>query len=1475
MPAILVNIPYVQRRITTATVNELSKQLGVPVQIDRIGIRWINRLTLEGVSLEDRSGEIMFEANHVSAGFELLPFFQGKFVFNTVRLFGFSLNLNKESPQEELNLQFVIDTFASKDTLNKSPDVDLRFNSILLRRGKLRYDVLSERTTPGKFNPKHIDIENVSANISLKAFNSDSLNAHIKKLSFDEVSGFSLEKLSMNVVSNRDSAYIDNFEVRLPQSRLQIDKAAMSLSPVKSYSLSSFLDDAPLELSIAPSRIFLKDLSAFIPAFQNFNDTLEISAKASGYINNINLERLHVRQRNFLEFDGHMEMRGITHPGETYVYGQVSQLYITSEGLANLMQNFNSREKEAPELITRLGTIHFTGEVSGFFDNLVAYGKFSSDIGSLETDIIFGNNKEKNIAAYIRGHAATPGLHLEKLFGEESPYGIVRFNMELDASTPVNGNLAGNIRGAIEEFEYKGYTYENILLAGNFQKNGFDGMLHMNDPNGEIRIDGMFQNEGQNSVFKFNTDVRHLRLDKLLLTEAYESPEISFSLNADFTGNTIDNVEGSILLDSFSFQTTSSDFLLKRLDITAHGHSEDRKLTISSDILNGEVVGAYSFTTILPSFMQTFEGYLPSLIHFSKQKEEQAKENNFSILLTVENTESLSNTFKLPVTILDQARVTGHYNNRYDKFRLEAWFPKFNLSGSMFESGYLSCQNPDQKIDFQVKAINYNNNGLRNYLSLNANAGEDRVNTLVSWANNKEQLYKADFSASTLFVKEEDERKKSHLRTEVTINESFLSVKDSLWHIPPAAITVKDNKIDIDNFFITHNDQFVHLDGSISQDLQDTLVLDLRQIELRYIFEILDIPVLQFAGEATGTFFINDLYESRRLHTDLDVENFSFNDVTFGHLSLYSEWDDIQQGILMLGSIYKNDSTWTDVNGYIYPVKPKEGLSLHFDANDIDISFVQPFLADVATNIQGNGFGHVHLFGSFSDVTIEGETYIENGGLGIDFLNTYYTFSDSIHLTPTSIRVNNLTVYDKFRNAGKVDMTFNHAYFRDYDFKATIQANNMLLYDQPEKNSPMIYGTAFGSGTGVITGNENIIDFDVNVRSNTNTSVGFNFMTSSASDEYDFITFIDKSQPVAETDSTDENSGSKASAPADSGTEIRMNVQVEVTPDAMIELIMDPSAGDRIKGTASGSLQVQYGTRTDLRMFGGVNIIEGNYNFSLQQLIYKDFKIREGSAITFHGDPFAAIMDINAIYSLTANIKDLNEGLTAESDRANIPVNCVLLIDGMMQNPDITFDIELPGSNEEIERQVRSFIDTQDMMSMQIVYLLVLNKFYTPDYATNFSAVASSALSSQLSNMLNTITDKVQIGTNIRTSQDGIEDTEVEMLLSTQLLDNRLLFNGNFGYRNSYAMDKSVFIGEFDLEYLLIPSGEIRLKAFNHTNDMYQQFRQSPTTQGVGIMFKKDFTRLSNIFRKRKRPPLDIIKPEEEEESLPVAASEE
>ncbi|MDR2776407.1 MAG: translocation/assembly module TamB, partial [Tannerella sp.] len=717
-----------------------------------------------------------------------------------------------------------------------------------------------------------------------------------------------------------------------------------------------------------------------------------------------------------------------------------------------------------------------------------------------------------------------------------------------------------------------------------------------------------------------------------------------------------------------------------------------------------------------------------------------------------------------------------------------------------------------------------------------------------------ENKFEAEITASALFIKENDEQK---LRTEITIPPAQIILKDSLWNIEPASVTITGGNIHIDNFYITKTDQYLHIDGVISDNPKELLLVDLKDIEIRHIFDVLNIPALQFGGSATGTVNAHDLLGSMMIEGRLEIMDFSFNQAVQGKLNISSEWDNDRQGILLLGSIYHNDSVWTDVNGYIFPIGENRGLSLFFDANKINIAFVQKYMKAFAGNVNGLAYGNIHLYGSFSDIFIEGSSYIENGNIKINLLNTEYSFSDTLFFDKSAIRTKNTVISDKDGNTGFLNLNFTHENFRNMKYDLDLKFNNMLVYDITEYDNPKIYGQVYADGTANINGTEDYVNVGGNVRSSAGTSMGFNFTENSTVENYDFISFIEKQEDTART-SDSENDIKNIMNDDDSSMDYQLDFLVNVTPDAKLELVMDPASGDKIRGSGSGDIRILYGNRSNAQMFGNYLISEGTYNFSLQQVIRKRFNIRDGSVVTFHGDPMAADLDISALYNLTANIQDLDETLLMETANPSIPVNCILKLEGRLQNPAIAFDLELPNSNNELERQVKSFIDTEDMMTRQIIYLLVLNKFYTPDYSRNdyrsneFSVMASSAISAQLSNILSSLTDKVQIGTNIRSRQDGVKDTEVEMLLSSQLLNNRLLFNGNFGYKDNSIMSNA-FVGEFDLEYKLTRSGEISLKAYNHANDLYRYNTKSLTRQGVGIMFRKDFSSLSDILVGRKK----------------------
>ena len=129
-------------------------------------------------------------------------------------------------------------------------------------------------------------------------------------------------------------------------------------------------------------------------------------------------------------------------------------------------------------------------------------------------------------------------------------------------------------------------------------------------------------------------------------------------------------------------------------------------------------------------------------------------------------------------------------------------------------------------------------------------------------------------------------------------------------------------------------------------------------------------------------------------------------------------------------------------------------------------------------------------------------------------------------------------------------------------------------------------------------------------------------------------------------------------------------------------------------------------------------------------------------------------------------------------------------------------------------------------------------------------------LSNQLSNWLSQISNDFDIGFNYRPGSE-LTDQEVELALSTQLLNDKVTVNGNVDVRGNQANTSASNIsGEFTVEVKL--TDMLRFKVFNRSNyNVYYQVH--PYTQGVGLFFRRDFNTLKDIFvrpeeRRRKKP---------------------
>ena len=64
----------------------------------------------------DQKGDSMICASRVSAKLDFLPLKDGKISVSSAQLFGLNANIYKQDAKSPMNIQFVLDSLASKDT---------------------------------------------------------------------------------------------------------------------------------------------------------------------------------------------------------------------------------------------------------------------------------------------------------------------------------------------------------------------------------------------------------------------------------------------------------------------------------------------------------------------------------------------------------------------------------------------------------------------------------------------------------------------------------------------------------------------------------------------------------------------------------------------------------------------------------------------------------------------------------------------------------------------------------------------------------------------------------------------------------------------------------------------------------------------------------------------------------------------------------------------------------------------------------------------------------------------------------------------------------------------------------------------------------------------------------------------------------------------------------------------------------------
>ena len=111
----------------------------------------------------------------------------------------------------------------------------------------------------------------------------------------------------------------------------------------------------------------------------------------------------------------------------------------------------------------------------------------------------------------------------------------------------------------------------------------------------------------------------------------------------------------------------------------------------------------------------------------------------------------------------------------------------------------------------------------------------------------------------------------------------------------------------------------------------------------------------------------------------------------------------------------------------------------------------------------------------------------DDASMKVDFLQTRYSFSDSVRFNPRGIEFRNIKIYDEKKNQGTVNGNLFHSSFKDFRINLDFNVDKMLILNTRPKDNEYFYGTAYATGYAGIRGDPEKITFNISAKTEDNT----------------------------------------------------------------------------------------------------------------------------------------------------------------------------------------------------------------------------------------------------------------------------------------------------------------------------------------------------------------------------------------------------
>ena len=1468
---LLIRSSRVQTFLTNKVADYYSHKLHTQVSVGGVDIEFFKKVVLNEVFIQDQHRDTLIFLSKLKLDISNLNFDKHELEVSELELVNPIAKLVKYKGEKDFNYQFFVDAFASKnrDTTKKDSTIwelkckDLTLNNLFFTYRYERNNATTTSTTNRGIDYENIVCKNVNGKINNIHFEKDTVYFGIENLSVKEKCGLVIRSLSAKTSLSPVGIDMEHLKIITPESQV------MGNFKMLYSSFNDFLDyneKVTMKSHLDSTWVGMSDVAYFAPALNGMHQTIFVSGDVSGKVNGLKCKNMKMHFGTATHFDGSVELTGLPNIDEFVMQINAKKISTIKDDIELLpLWPFEKGETlKVPPNIASLGTISFRGNFTGYLNDFVAYGTFSTALGSFSSDLSMKQNTETRRLFY-KGKLKSTGFDIGKFLSVKQ-VGVIALDANIDGSGLESDKVDANLNGTVTRFDAMGYSYKDALIKARLTKKVFDGSLVLNDDNLKFDFTGSIDFTKKLPQLNFNSDITSANLTALHIIKNKEQVFLSSELDLKMQGNNIDNLTGSASITNTSVRVGKSLFNFKKFNLNASEETANKKLKINSDFLDCEITGKYVLKELGNSVLNILSSVMPA--YFSSKKIKTPQDQQFDIKATFKQAGDFTGLFLPGIEIADGTAIAGNYNSISQELRLDLTSENLKLQGRRFKDIQLKTQLKNKKLNVGVTATKVNITDslfLKNF-DIQSSTQSDSSLLELKWDNKSTPAYKADINAKAVF--------KSGPLIEFGFLTSEMIFNDSVWKINSNNYVAIDTaSIQVRNMEFSSNHQLISINGSSSKYAGDSMLIVLSQFNLGNLNRLLLSSGLKLKGIVDGKTSLAGIYSTPVLISNTNFTGLQINTEVIGNGYVKTIWDSDKDALALNGLFGKEMIPNIVFSGFYYP-KKNNSIDMNLSLTKLNMDLFKPFVKDYCKDFAGEFSGNFIAKGTIDHPKIKGVINIDASKVSVNYLGTYYSFKQSILVDTNSFGIENMVLYDQIYDQNKrtssisekdkrsgsgtavVNGKIYHDNFKNFQLDLDIVPRKFMVLNTNENENNLYYGQAYVTGPYInIFGYvNNTISITANVRTDKVTVAKKSGMTKlyiplsgpTEVSQNNFISFV-----------SHDTSGVKKKNYKVDFSGLSLDFDLDVTPDAEVQMIFDQKVGDVIKARGNGVIKMEINTLGKFNMYGNYTVENGDYLFTLQNVINKRFDIEQGGTVKWSGDPYDAEINLNAVYKLRTALSPIFPPDSLGRYKRRYPVDCKMILTNKLMSPDISFDIDLPSVDEATRRDARNMVNNDLEINRQVFSLMVLGSFVTPQVLAGGSsesgnagkAASSELLSNQLSNMLSKISKEFDLGVKYRAG-DKVSNEELQLALSTQLFNDRLVIDGNVGVSSSVTQNTNTLVGDVNLEYKLTDDGKLRVKAFNRTNDNAAINLSSPYTQGVGVFYREEFNTIGDLYRR-------------------------